>query len=77
MSLIQQYRTLMIRVSSGPGEFAFVPRCSAIAEAQASGAVLWEMKKTAAREAWKEIEPGIARIAAILTARESEHVPAA
>jgi hypothetical protein len=60
-----------------PGEFAFVPRRSAIAEAQASGAVLWEMKKTAARDAWKEIEPGIARIAAVLTLREAEHAPAA
>jgi hypothetical protein len=35
------------------------------------------MKKTAARDAWKEIEPGIARIAAVLTARESEYAPAA
>ena len=67
----------MIQVGAGPGEFAFVPRRSAIAEAQASGAVLWEMKKTAARDAWKEIEPGIARIAAVLTARENEHAPAA
>jgi chromosome partitioning protein len=39
--------------------------------------VLWEMKKPAARDAWKEIEPGIARIAALLTARETEHAPAA
>ncbi len=77
VQVIQQYRPLMIQVGTRPGEFAFVPRRSAIAEAQASGAVLWEMKKTAARDAWKEIEPGIARIAAVLTAWESEHAPAA
>jgi len=77
VQVIQQYRPLMIQVGSGPGEFAFMPRRSAIAEAQAIGAVLWEMKKTAARDAWKEIEPGIARIAAVLSARESEHAPAA
>ena len=77
VQVIQQYHPLMIQVGTGAGEFAFVPRRSAIAEAQASGAVLWEMKKIAARDAWKEIEPGIARIAAVLTARENEHAPAA
>jgi chromosome partitioning protein len=29
--------------------------------------VLWEMKKTAAREAWREIEPSLRAIAAIVT----------
>ena len=77
VQVIQQYRPLMIQVGAGAGEFAFVPRRSAIAEAQASGAVLWEMKKTAARDAWKEIEPGIARIAAIVNAQEKTHAPAA
>ena len=77
VQVVQQYRALMIQVGAGPGEFAFVPRRSAIAEAQASGAVLWEMKKTAARDAWREIEPGIARIAAVVTSQENEHVPAA
>ncbi len=77
VQVIQQYRALMIQVGAGPGEFAFVPRRSAIAQAQASGEVLWEMKKTAARDAWKEIEPGIARIAAVVTAQEEAHAPAA
>ena len=77
VQVIQQYRPLMIQVGDGPGDFAFLPRRSAIAEAQASGAVLWEMKKTAARDAWKEIEPGIARIAAIVCEPEKAHAPAA
>jgi chromosome partitioning protein len=33
MQVIQQYRPLMIQVGNGPGEFAFVPRRSVIAEA--------------------------------------------
>jgi hypothetical protein len=41
------------------------------------GAVLWEMKKTAARDAWKEIEPSIARIADIVRGLESERAAAA
>lgn len=77
VQLIQQYLPLLIRVGAGVGEFACVPRRSAIAEAQANGEVLWEMKKTAARDAWKEIEPSIARIAAIVTFKENAHVSAA
>lgn len=59
--LIQHYASLLIKLQ-GAG-FALIPKRSAIAEAQAAGEVLWEMKKTAAREAWKEIEPGMAQIA--------------
>ena len=74
IQVIQQYRSLMIQVGPVSGEFAFMPRRSAIAEAQSHGEVLWEMKKTAARDAWKEIEPGLARIAAVLTlGRENVH----
>ena len=77
VQLIQQYRSLLIPVGAGIGEFAFIPRRSAVAEAQATGAVLWEMKKTAARDAWKEIEPSIARIAAIVTGQLADHAAAA
>jgi hypothetical protein len=34
------------------------------------------MKKTAARDAWKEVEPSIARIAAIVTGPEKESAAA-
>jgi chromosome partitioning protein len=44
-----------------------MPRRSAVAEAQADGLVLWEMKKTAAREAWQAIELGLRAIANIVT----------
>ena len=66
--IAEHYAGLLIRLNgtNGHGGFALVPKRSAIAEAQAAGAVLWHMKKTAARDAWKEIEPGIARIADIL-----------
>ena len=63
VQVVQQYHPLMIRIGDGPGAFASIPRRSCIAEAQAEGAVLWEMKKTAARDAWREIEPSLVRIA--------------
>ena len=78
VQIIHQYRQLLIPVGAGFGEFAFIPRRSAVAEAQAEGAVLWEMKKTAARDAWKEIEPSIARIAEIVFGQPvAEHAAAA
>jgi chromosome partitioning protein len=63
LQLIQQYHPLLIRCGPGAGDFASMPRRSAVAEAQADGLVLWEMKKTAAREAWQAIEPGLRVIA--------------
>jgi chromosome partitioning protein len=68
LQVVQQYHPLMIRIGDGPGDFASLPRRSCIAEAQAEGAVLWEMKKTAAREAWREIEPSLARVAELVLA---------
>lgn len=62
--LVQHYASLLIKLPDTG--FALIPKRSAIAEAQASGEVLWEMRKTAAREAWREIEPGMAQIAAVL-----------
>jgi chromosome partitioning protein len=80
LQVVQQYHPLMIRIGDGPGAFASIPRRSCIAEAQAAGEVLWEMKKTAARDAWREIEPSLIRIADIVTAatttRELGHAAA-
>ena len=67
LQVVQQYHPLMIRIGDGPGAFASIPRRSCIAEAQAAGEVLGEMKKTAARDAWREIEPSLTRIADIVT----------
>ena len=79
LQIVQQYHPLMIRIGEGPGAFASIPRRSCIAEAQAEGAVLWEMKKTAARDAWHEIESSLRRIADIVTAKtpEPRHASAA
>jgi chromosome partitioning protein len=81
VQIVEQYHPLLIRIGDGPGNFASIPRRSAIAEAQAHGEVLWEMKKTAARDAWREIEPSLRTIAGIVTqpaltqtaAKEVEH----
>lgn len=66
--IVQRYYPLLIRIGEQPGDIASMPRRSAIAEAQAHGDVLWEMKKTAARDAAREIEPTLRKLAAIVTA---------
>ena len=76
VQVVQQYHALLIRIGDGPGAFASIPRRSCIAEAQAEGAVLWEMKKTAARDAWREIEPSLNRIVEIVSApAQMPHTP--
>jgi chromosome partitioning protein len=76
LQIVQRYYPLMIRIGDGPGAFASMPRRSCIAEAQAAGEVLWEMKKTAARDAWREIEPSLNRLADIVTGAASAAGPA-
>ena len=80
VGVVRHYHALLIRIGDGPGAFASIPKRSCIAEAQAEGAVLWEMSKTAARDTWREIEPSLDRIADILTfpdqPTESSHVAA-
>jgi chromosome partitioning protein len=66
LQVVERYYPLMIPIGDRPGAFASIPRRSCIAEAQAAGEVLWEIKKTAARDAWREIEPSLARIADIM-----------
>jgi len=73
--VVERHLTLMIK--TGTGDLASIPKRLAIAEAQASGEVLWEMKKTAARDAWKEIQPSIAWIAAMVLKAGDEHDAAA
>lgn len=67
VQVVQAFHPILIRVGDGPGAFAAIPRRSCIAEAQASGEVLWEMRKTAAREASVEIRPTLDAIAARVT----------
>ena len=66
LTLVQKYAPMMIKLSDAPGDFARIPKRSAIAEAQADGLLLWEMKKTAARDAWAEIQPSLRRIVQIV-----------
>jgi chromosome partitioning protein len=81
VQIVEQYHPLLIRIGDGPGNFASIPRRSAIAEAQAHGEVLWEMKKTAARDTWREIESSLRTITRIVTqpapvhpaSKEAEH----
>ena len=73
VGLIERHRSLLIALGDQPGNYARIPKRSAIAEAQAEGLLLWEMKKTAAREAWAEIEPSIRHIAAMVTAAQASH----
>jgi chromosome partitioning protein len=77
IQVVQKYRSLLIPLSDRLGDIAAMPRRSAIGEAQADGQLLWEMKKTAARDAWREIEPSVARITGIVTAEEARHAAAA
>jgi chromosome partitioning protein len=71
LQVMQRFSPMMIRIGAGPGDFASIPRRSAVAEAQASGEVLWEMKKTAARDAWREIEPSLRHISSVLTSHSN------
>ena len=71
--LIERYLHLMIRIGADGKKLASIPKRSAIAEAQADGLLLWEMKKTAARDAWVEIEPTMKHLAGIVTASEPLH----
>jgi chromosome partitioning protein len=69
--LVERHLQLMLRIGEPPGTLASIPKRSAIAEAQAAGAVLWEMKKTAARDAWTEIRPTIAHLACVVGGKEA------
>lgn len=55
--LAEHFSQLLIVMNKEANQFAFIPKRSAIAEAQAEGAFLADIKKTAARDTWKEIKP--------------------
>lgn len=59
--LAQAYSQLLIKIQDN--QFALIPKRSAIAEAQADGEFLADIKKTAARDAWKAIKPSFDVIA--------------
>ena len=60
--LAERYARLLIPTGVAmPGSerprFALIPKRTAIAEAQAAGEALFEIRKTSAREAWAEVKP--------------------
>jgi chromosome partitioning protein len=60
--LVHNYASLLILLADNDTKFALIPHRSALAEAQAAGMPLWELNKTAARDAWKEIKPAFVEI---------------
>lgn len=76
LQLVQKFHPILIPYGTKPGQYASMPRRSAVAEAQAEGLVLWEMKKTAARDAWREIEVAMVVIAkAVLDGATTQTTP--
>ena len=62
--LATSFSQLLISVDEKDAkQFAFIPKRSAVAEAQAGGLFIGEFKKTAARDAWREIKPSFDAIA--------------
>lgn len=55
--LAEAFPSLLIVLNADDKRVAYIPTTTAIAEAQASGAAIWEIKKTSAREAWRKIKP--------------------
>lgn len=62
--IVKHYPSLLIMTEEGSNDFAHIPMRSVIPEAQASGEPIWEIKKTAARDAWRELEKYFIVIAA-------------
>lgn len=55
--LATHYGKLLLCLDEKTQRFACIPTRTAIAEAQAQGLFLGEMKKTSARDAWRDIKP--------------------
>jgi chromosome partitioning protein len=57
-----EYAKFLILMGDDSSRFAFIPNRSSLAEAQAEGKPIYELDKTAARDAWKEIRPAFLEI---------------
>ena len=62
--IVKHFPQLLIMTEPGSQDFAHIPMRSIIPEAQAEGLPIWEIKKTAARDAWRELEKYFTVIAA-------------
>lgn len=54
--IVKHFPQLLIMTEPGSDDFVHIPMRSIIPEAQAEGLPIWEIKKTAARDAWREME---------------------
>ena len=76
IDIARHYAKYLIPHPDGSGNFLFIPRRSAIAEAQAQGLPVWELgksavgaggkAKTAARDTWREVKPSFDAIAQLM-----------
>ena len=64
--LWRSHSSLLMLLDKEKNKFAMIAKRSSIAEAQAAGQALFEMNKTAAKEAWKEIKPVFDKIAELM-----------
>lgn len=65
--LAERYASLLIATDTDAQRYAYIPTRTALAEAQAEGLFLAEMKKTSARDAWREIKGSLEVIAQRMT----------
>jgi chromosome partitioning protein len=61
--IVMKYPGLLIPTQDPQKPWAYLPKRSVIAETQGSGEVLWTVKKSAARDTWRDIEPAFVAIA--------------
>lgn len=71
-TIFQHFAKRLIVLSSGGP--AILRNTTAIADAQEAGVPVWKLGKTSARDAWREIEPTFAHIAATMLQGELRHV---
>jgi chromosome partitioning protein len=63
MAIAAQHAQLLIPLPNTTNKYAFIPTRTAIAEAQAEGVFVADLRKTSAREAWRDIKPSFDAIA--------------
>ena len=73
IKLIQEYGRLLIRTGPEPHEFATLMTRTAIAEAQAEGMYIGDMKKTSAREALREAKVSFDAIERHMATEDTAH----
>ncbi|WP_026172840.1 ParA family protein [Asticcacaulis benevestitus] len=61
--IVRHFPQHLLEIQSMPKLFALIQKRSVIAEAQASGQFVADMRKTAARDTWREIKPVLDLIA--------------